>query len=50
MREYRDGEWATNQSKAWELRRNDYSEGFEDVEAGWEVVSIDFLKHFLSTL
>ncbi len=36
MRKYRDGERATNQSKARKLRRDDHSEGAEDVEAGWE--------------
>ena len=39
MRKYRDGERATNQSKAWKLRRDDYSEGAEDVEAGWEAIA-----------
>ena len=40
MREYRDGERATNESKAWKLWRDDYSEGVENVEAGWEASAV----------
>ena len=41
MRQYRDGERASNQSKAWKLRRDDYSEGVEDVEAEWEAQAVN---------
>jgi hypothetical protein len=41
MRKHRNGERATNQSKAWKLRRDDYSEGAEDVEAGWEAQAVE---------
>ncbi len=40
MRKHRDGERPTNQSKAWKLRRSDYSEGVEDFEAGWEAQAV----------
>jgi len=46
MRKHRDGERPTNQSKAWKLRRDDYSEGAKDVEAGWEAQAVEIPVHF----
>jgi hypothetical protein len=37
MRKHRDGERATNQSKAGKLRWQDHAESAEKVKASWEV-------------